>query len=52
MTVESENIVIRQIILEPVYLSPVDLIPADAQPVLDETGNPIRDENGLVIYGV
>ena len=42
---------LRKIILEPPYLHPVDFLPADAEPLLDETGNPIRDEDGNVIYG-
>lgn len=42
--------VIREIILEPPYLHPVDFVEADAEPILDTTGNEIRDTDGNVIY--
>lgn len=41
----------RTLILEPVYLSPEVMEDAGAEPVLDDTGNPIRDEKGNVIHG-
>jgi len=50
MSVET-NPTLRKVILEPVYLSPPDMIEGDSQPLLDETGNFIRDEQGLIIYG-
>ena len=40
-----------QPILEPVYLTSPALVDADAEPVLDETGNPVRDEVGEIVYG-
>ncbi len=45
------NPTMATVILEPVYLSPPVLEDAAAQPVLDETGNPTRDEKGNIIYG-
>jgi hypothetical protein len=41
----------REIIMEPLYLAPVSLEEINSEPILDETGNPLRDEVGLVIYG-
>jgi hypothetical protein len=42
---------LREVILEPVYLKSVVLDDIDGQPLLDETGNFIRDEDGNVIHG-
>lgn len=47
-----DTITLREIILEPVYLAPVDLVDIDSQPLLDETGNRLRGEDGRVLYGV
>lgn len=41
---------LRRVILEPVYLRRADLVAAEAQPILDHTGNPIRDDDGGIIY--
>jgi len=41
---------LRKVILEPVYLSPPDLVEAEAEPLLDDTGNLILDDEGRVIY--
>jgi len=42
---------IREVMLEPVYLRPVVLVEIDSQPILDETGNYVRDEDGNIVYG-
>jgi len=44
------NPAMTSVILKPVYLSPPTVEAAAAEPVLDETGNPVRDEQGLPIY--
>lgn len=41
---------LREPILEIVYMHPIDLVSADASPILDQSGNPIRDHNGNIIY--
>lgn len=47
----TENVpVINEIILEPIYLRPVDFVEADAEPLLDQEGNKIRDDEGNIIY--
>ena len=38
-------------VLEPTRLASVTLETAGADPLLDEQGNPILDENGGIIYG-
>ena len=38
-------------ILKPVYLAPPVLEDEASEPVLDETGNTVRDEKGNEIYG-
>jgi len=38
-------------VLEPVYLSPPLFEDVAAETVLDETGNPVRDEKGNEIHG-
>lgn len=45
------NPTLVQPILETPYLSLPDMIDAAAAPILDETGNPIHDEEGRLIYG-
>jgi hypothetical protein len=44
--------VLREIILEPVYMPTLEAVDIDAQPLLDETGNRLRGEDGRVLYGV
>ena len=31
-------------------MAPLDFIEIDVEEILDQTGNPIRDQNGSVIY--
>jgi hypothetical protein len=45
------NPTMASLTLEPVYLTPPELVYAAAEPVLDGTGNPIRDEKGNEIHG-
>lgn len=41
---------IREIVLEPVYLAPNEAVEIDAVPLLDQTGNLLRDQDGRVLY--
>ena len=41
---------LRVPILEIIYMKPVDLVSADSWPILDQTGNPIRDHEGNILY--
>ena len=45
------NPTMSSLVLEPVYLTPPVLTDVASDPVLDETGNPIRDEKGGEIHG-
>jgi hypothetical protein len=45
-----DTIDLREIVLEEIHMPPMQLVEADAVPVLDETGNPVRDELGREVY--
>jgi len=45
-----DTIELREIVLEEIHMPPMQLVEVDAVPVEDETGNPLRDELGRVIY--
>jgi len=45
-----DTITVREIVLEPIYLTPVELIDIDSRPLLDEKGNPLRAEDGNILY--
>ena len=44
------DLILRDISIEPIYLTPIELKDVDSDAILDHTGNPIRDENGNLIY--
>ena len=44
--------VIREIVLEPIYLPIVELVAVSAVPIIDQAGNPVRDDpGGNPLYG-
>lgn len=45
-----DPVTLREVIVEEMYLIPLYLHDVDCRPVLDDTGNPIRDETGAVIF--
>ncbi|MEI7635890.1 MAG: hypothetical protein WCJ37_01180 [Syntrophus sp. (in: bacteria)] len=46
-----ENPVLATPVLESLSLTPPSMEDAASEPVLDEIGNPLKDEKGGVIYG-
>ena len=45
------NPTMSSLVLEPIYLVLPILADPAADPILDETGNPVRDEKGDEIHG-
>jgi len=42
--------VLKPVILTTICLVPPEIIPADSAPLLDESGYPVMDESGRIIY--